>query len=98
MRIDIITGCQPGFKVYRTWPQVIKAIQRGEQIIKTSRVNKAKSKYDALGRCVVVGCYNNQLCRLLRDIGITDIRYGERSFWLPKGGATYTLYLPKRIK
>ena len=93
MRIDIITGCKPGFKVYRTWPQVIKAIQRGETIIKTSRVNRTKDTYNLDGTCKTVGCYNNQLCRLLRNIGITDIRYGSRSYWLPEGGDTYTLYL-----
>lgn len=82
-RYDIITGCKPGFKVYRTWTQVIEAMRRGEHVIKTSR-NAAIDK-----------CYANQFSRLLRNEGVQDIRYGSPSLGLGTTNNTYTVYLPK---
>lgn len=96
-RVDIVTSCKPGKFVYRTWTQVVAAVLRGERVIKTSRKNTVQNTYHDDGSCKTVGCYSNELCRLLRKKGITDIRYGSPSIHL-KGytherGNTYTLYI-----
>ena len=90
-RVDIITGCAPELGVHLTWNEVAKAVRTGETVIRTTMINKTDSIYKD-GICIKVGCYSNKLCKLLREQGIIDIRYGSPYHLLNTRNNTYTLY------